>query len=210
VVIIYNAIRDGLYDERKVDKITEKLAIKCLRLDPGNRIDVVFTDKDEANKDEASKAKRNTRWLTWSLSGARVESEQWYLVKPDSVVKQGVSDRDVNDSRTLNKDFKANNGCETADCTVTKTTWLSDVDTKKKVGSMVIWQGSNVDAGYLVRTGKAMFGVFAHSAHSSTAGFMFTPRQIRAQAVVLYQPKRMCESRCNLQSSLSWTPPLSE
>jgi hypothetical protein len=186
VVIIYNAIRDGLYDGRKVDKITEKLAIKCLRLDPGNRIDVVFTDKDEANKDEASKAKRNTRWLTWSLSGAR------------------------DDSRTLNKDFKANNGCETADCTVTKTTWLSDVDTKKKVGSMVIWQGSNVDAGYLVRTGKAMFGVFAHSAHSSTAGFMFTPRQIRAQAVVLYQPKRMCESRCNLQSSLSWTPPLSE
>jgi hypothetical protein len=42
----------------------------------------VFADKDEANK-----AKQHTRWLTSSLTGVRVKSEQWYLVKFDSVAK---------------------------------------------------------------------------------------------------------------------------
>jgi hypothetical protein len=31
-------------------KVTEKLTIKSLRPSPGDRIDVVFADKDEANK----------------------------------------------------------------------------------------------------------------------------------------------------------------
>jgi cyclophilin family peptidyl-prolyl cis-trans isomerase len=46
----YNGIRDGLWDGLKVNKVTEKLMIKCLRPGPGDRIDVVFADKDEANK----------------------------------------------------------------------------------------------------------------------------------------------------------------
>jgi hypothetical protein len=153
----YNVIRDGLRAGLKVNKVTEKLTIKSLRPGPGDRIDVVFADKDEANK-----AKQHTRWLTSSLRGARVKGEQWYPVKFDSVVKQCVLDQDVNDGKTLNKDFakdfKADNGCETADCTVMKATWLSKVDSKKKVGSMVIWLKNRVDAEYLLRTGTAMFG----------------------------------------------------
>jgi hypothetical protein len=39
-----------------------------------------------------------------------------------------------------------------------KATWLSKVDAKKKVGSMVVWLKSRVDADYLMRTGTAMFG----------------------------------------------------
>jgi hypothetical protein len=153
----YNVIRDGLRAGLKVNKVTEKLTIKSLRPGPGDRIDVVFADKDEANK-----VKQHTRWLTSSLTGARVKGEQWYPVKFDSVVKQCVLDQDVNDGKTLNKDFakdfKADNGCETADCTVMKATWLSKVDSKKKVGSMVIWLKNRVDAEYLLRTGTAMFG----------------------------------------------------
>jgi len=153
----YNIIRDGLRAGLKVNKVTEKLTIKSLRPGPGDRIDVVFADKDEANK-----AKQHTRWLTSSLAGARVKGEQWYPVKFDSVVKQCVLDQEVNDGKTLNKDFakdfKADNGCETAECTVMKATWLSKVDVKKKVGSMVIWLKNRIDAEYLLRTGTAMFG----------------------------------------------------
>jgi hypothetical protein len=153
----YNVIRDGLRAGLKVNKVTEKLTIKSLRPGPGDRIDVVFADKDEANK-----AKQHTRWLTSSLTGVRVKGEQWYPVKFDSVVKQCVLDQEVNDGKTLNKDFakdfKADNGCETAECTVMKATWLSKVDVKKKVGSMVIWLKNKIDAEYLLRTGTAMFG----------------------------------------------------
>ena len=46
----YNVIRDGLRAGLKVNKVTEKLTIRSLRPGPGDRIDVVFSDKDEANK----------------------------------------------------------------------------------------------------------------------------------------------------------------
>jgi hypothetical protein len=96
------------------------------------------------------------------LAGARVKGEQWYPVKFDSVVKQCVLDQDVNDSKTLNKDFakdfKADNSCETADCTVMEATWLSKVDAKKKVGSIVVWLKNRVDADFLLRIGTAIFG----------------------------------------------------
>lgn len=153
----YNVIRDGFRSGLKINKVTEKLTIKCLRPGPGDRIDVVFADKDEANK-----AKQHTRWLTSSLVGAHVKGEQWYPVKLDSVVKQCVLDQEVNDGKTLNKDFakdfKADNGCETAECTVMKANWLSNVDVKKKAGSMVIWLKDRVNAEFLLRTGTAMFG----------------------------------------------------
>jgi hypothetical protein len=75
--------------------------------------------------------------VTSSLAGARAKGEQWYPGKFDSVVKQCVLDQDVNDGKTLSKDFakgfKADNSCETAECMVMKATWLSKVDAKKKV-----------------------------------------------------------------------------
>jgi hypothetical protein len=89
-----------------------------------------------ADKGEDDKAKQHTRWLTSSLTGARVKGEQWYPVEFDGVVKQRVLDQQVNDGKTLNKDFaknfKACNGCETADRTEMKATWLSKVDSKEK------------------------------------------------------------------------------
>lgn len=71
-------------------------------------------------------------------------------MKCDSVVKQCVLGQDVNDGKTLNKDFakdfKVNKGRETADCSVIKATWLSNVDTEKKIGSVVVWLKSKIDA----------------------------------------------------------------
>jgi hypothetical protein len=73
-----------------------------------------------------------------------------------------VLDQDVNNCVTLrvdfSKDFKGNNSCETAERTVMKATWLSKVDATKKVGSMVVWLKTRIDAGYLLRTGTAIFG----------------------------------------------------
>jgi hypothetical protein len=66
---------------------------------------------------------------------------EWQMVTRGKA-KQCVLDQDVNDGKMLNKgfakDFKADNSCETAECTVTKGTWLSKADAKKKVGSMVV------------------------------------------------------------------------
>jgi hypothetical protein len=98
----YNDIRDGLRNELKVDKVTGKLTIRCLQPGLGDRIDVVFADKGEANK-----AKQHTRCLTSSLTGARVKGEQWYPVKFGGVVKQCVLDQDLNDDKKLNKGVRA-------------------------------------------------------------------------------------------------------
>ncbi|GAB7336453.1 hypothetical protein MBLNU13_g09745t1 [Cladosporium sp. NU13] len=46
----YNVIRDGLHTGLKGNKVTEKLTIKSLRPSLGDRIDVEFANKDEANK----------------------------------------------------------------------------------------------------------------------------------------------------------------
>jgi len=153
----FAAIKAKLQDSVKVNKVTEGLTVKCLRPGPGDRIEVVFE-----NKEEASKAKTHTRWLTSGMPGARVAGEQWYPVKCDNVVKQCVLDEELNDGKTLKKDFlrefRADNKCEAAECTAMKATWLSRVDVTKKVGSLVVWLKNKVDADYLLRSGTAMFG----------------------------------------------------
>jgi hypothetical protein len=53
----YNVVRDGLCTRLKGNMVTEKLTYKSLRPGPGDRIDVVFADKDEANK---ANFRRNT------------------------------------------------------------------------------------------------------------------------------------------------------
>ena len=125
----------------------------------------MFGDKDEANK-----AKQHTRWVTSGMPGARVRGEQWYPVKCDNVVKQCVLDEEINDGKTLKKnflmEFKADNRCEAAECTAMKATWLSKVDVTKKVGSLVIWLKNKVDADYLLRIWTAVFG--ATGAYSSS------------------------------------------
>ena len=153
----FAAIKAKLQESVKVNKVTEGLTVRCLRPGPGDRIEVVFE-----NKEEASKAKTHTRWLTSGMPGARVAGEQWYPVKCDNVVKQCVLDEGLNDGKTLKKDFlqefRADNKCEAAECTAMKATWLSRVDVTKKVGSLVVWLRNKVDADYLLRTGTAMFG----------------------------------------------------
>jgi hypothetical protein len=117
----------------------------------------VFADKNEANE-----TKQYTRWLTSSLAGARVKGEWWYPMNFDSVLKQCVLGRVVNDDKMLNKDFtkdfKVDNSCKRAECTGVKVTWLGKADAKKEVESMVVRLRNKIDADYLLRTGTAMFG----------------------------------------------------
>ena len=56
----FAAIKANLQASLKVNKVTEKLTIKCLRPGPGDRIDVVFGDKDEANKARVGNEQTNT------------------------------------------------------------------------------------------------------------------------------------------------------
>ena len=64
----------------KVNEVREKA--NDVRLGLCDGINVVFADKDEANR-----AKQHIRRLSPSLNGARVKGDQWYLVKFGNVVK---------------------------------------------------------------------------------------------------------------------------
>jgi hypothetical protein len=112
--------------------------------------------------------KQHTRWLASSLTDARVKSEQWFPVKFDSVVKQCVLDQEAKDGKTPKNNFaqgfNPDNPRETADCMVTKATWPSKVDVKKRVGSMMVWLEDKVDADHLLRTSTA------NSLHRSAEG----------------------------------------
>lgn len=101
----------------KVNEVREKA--NDVRLGLCDGINVVFADKDEANR-----AKQHIRRLSSSLHVARVKGDQWYLLKFENVVKHCVLDQDVNDGKTLKKGFpqncKAKHGCGTANRTVMK------------------------------------------------------------------------------------------
>ncbi|KAK0894520.1 hypothetical protein LTR02_012254 [Friedmanniomyces endolithicus] len=118
----FAAIKEKLQESLKVNKVTENLTVKYLRPGPGERIDVVFENREEANK-----AKLHTRWLT---SGTCLVHE-W---------QQRVLDEEINDGKTLKNfllEFRSDHKCEAAECTAMKATWLSKVDVTKKVGSLV-------------------------------------------------------------------------
>lgn len=63
-------------------KATEGLVIEFLRPGPGERIEVIFKDKAQAEK-----ARKHTQWATGQMPGTRVKGEQWYPIKCDMVAK---------------------------------------------------------------------------------------------------------------------------
>jgi hypothetical protein len=66
---------------------TKGLKIQFLRPGPGERIEVVFE-----NKAQAEKARKHTYSATGQLQGTRAQGERWYPVKCDMVAKQAVLD----------------------------------------------------------------------------------------------------------------------
>jgi hypothetical protein len=62
--------------------VTEGLKIDFLRPSPGERIEVVFE-----NKEQAEKARKYTQWATRQMPGTRVKGEEWFPVKCDMVAK---------------------------------------------------------------------------------------------------------------------------
>ncbi|KAM0712556.1 hypothetical protein Q7P35_000002 [Cladosporium inversicolor] len=116
----------------------EDLAVVKQKLQgPGERIDVIFRDKVQAEK-----ARKHTQWATGQIPGTRVKGEQWYPIKCDMVAKQAVIDVGANDGKTLRQTicqgFGRENVAEGIDFTAMKVYWLSKVDVSKKVGSLVI------------------------------------------------------------------------
>jgi hypothetical protein len=152
-VVVKERLQSGL-DKAKV---TEGLKIEFLRPGPGERIEVVFKDKEQAEK-----ARKHTQWVTGQMPGTRVKAEEWYPVKCDMVAKQAVMDERAPDDKTLMttvcEDFGKDNAVEGQDFTAMKVHWLSKADITKKVGSLVIWLKNKLAADHLLRNGTAIFG----------------------------------------------------
>jgi hypothetical protein len=151
------AVKQKLQGGLDKAKVTEGLRIEFLRPGPGERIDVIFRDKVQAEK-----ARKHTQWATGQFPGTRVKGEQWYPIKCDMVAKQAVMDVEANDGKTLRQTicqgFSKENVAEGIDFTAMKVHWLSKVDVSKKVGSLVIWLKDKLAADHLLRTGTAIFG----------------------------------------------------
>jgi hypothetical protein len=137
--------------------VTEGLKIDFLRPGPGDRIEVVFQDKEQADK-----ARKHTQWATGQMPGTRVKGEECFPIKCDMVAKQAVMDGEAGDGKTLKKDvcqaFTKDNAKDGHDFTAMKANWLSKPDLAKKVGSLVIWLKSKLAAEHLLQSGTVIFG----------------------------------------------------
>lgn len=153
----FSVIKEKLQEGLDNSRVSKGLKIQFLRPGPGERIEVIFE-----NKAQAEKARKHTYWATGQFSGTRVQGVKWYPVKCDMVAKQAVLDRSVADDKTLSQtvcqNFSKDNQAEGIDFTAAKVRWLSKTDYKKKVGSLVIWLKSKFAADHLLSTGTAIFG----------------------------------------------------
>ena len=150
-------VKERLQNGLDKAKVTEGLKIEFLRPGPGERIEVVFKDKEQAEK-----ARKHTQWVTGQMPGTRIKGEEWYPIKCDMVAKQAVIDEKASDDKTLKttvcQDFGKDNSVGGHDFTAMKVHWLSKADVTKKVGSLVIWLKNKLAADYLLRNGTAIFG----------------------------------------------------
>jgi hypothetical protein len=153
----YVVVKQKLQQGLDKSKVTEGLKIQFLRPGPGERVDVVFREKKDAEK-----ARKYTGWATGQLPGTRVKGEEWFPVKCDMVAKLAVMDRAADDGKTLRQtlcqEFGKENTAEGIDFTAMKVHWLSKIDVTKKVGSLVIWLKNKIAADYLLGSGTAIFG----------------------------------------------------
>jgi hypothetical protein len=150
-------VKERLQNGLDKAKVTEGLKIDFLRPGPGDRIEVVFE-----NKEQAEKARKHTQWATGQMPGTRVKGEEWFLVKCDMVAKQAVMDSEAGDGKSLKKDvcqaFTKDNAKDGYDFTAMKANWLSKPDLAKKVGSLVIWLKNKLAAEHLLQSGTVIFG----------------------------------------------------
>jgi hypothetical protein len=89
-------VKERLQNGLDKAKVTEGLKIEFLRPGPGERIEVVFKDKEQAEK-----ARKHTLWVTGQMPGTRIKGEEWYPIKCDMVAKQAVIDEKASDDKTL-------------------------------------------------------------------------------------------------------------
>ena len=153
----YTIVKAKLQEGLDNIQATAGLKIKCLRPGPGDRIEVVFTTKAQADK-----VRKHSRWVTSQMPGTRIQGDEWYPLKCDLVAKQAVLDSTAQDKATLKqevcRDFEAQNSIEGIDCTAMKARWISKTDSVKKTGSLVIWLKHKAAASYLLEKGTAIFG----------------------------------------------------
>jgi hypothetical protein len=153
----FAVVKEKLQNGLDKAKVTEGLKIDFLRPGPGDRIEVVFE-----NKEQAEKARKHTQWATGQMPGTRVKGEEWFPVKCDMVAKQAVMDSEAGDGKTLKRDvcqaFTKDNARDGHDFTAMKANWLSKPDLAKKVGSLVIWLKSKLAAEHLLQSGTVIFG----------------------------------------------------
>jgi hypothetical protein len=69
----FTLVKERLRGSLDKAKVTKGLKIEFLRPGPGERIEVVFKDKEQADK-----ARKHTRWATEQKPGTRVKGEEWF------------------------------------------------------------------------------------------------------------------------------------
>jgi hypothetical protein len=153
----YTIVKARLQEGLANIQATAGLKIECLRPGPGDRIEVVF-----ATKAQADKARKHSRWVTSQMPGTRIQGDEWYPVKCDLVAKQAVLEGTAKDGISLRqdvcKDFQAQNSVKGIDCAAMKARWISRADSVKKTGSLVIWLKHKTAASHLLEKGTAIFG----------------------------------------------------
>jgi hypothetical protein len=149
-------MRDTLNRSLKSFRVTEDIAIEYIRLRPTDSADLVF-----ASAKDRDRAREHPRWLTAAIPEACMRGEQWYPVKCDCVAKNDVMDLERDDGKTLRtgvlSEFKEQNSTDTVDCTAMKVAWLSKKQSRKRVGSLVIWMKQPAAAEHLLQRGMARF-----------------------------------------------------
>jgi hypothetical protein len=69
-------MRDTLNRSLRTFKVTEGIAIQCIRLIQTDSVDLVF-----ASEEDKDKAKMHPRWLAMAMPEARMRGEQWFSVE---------------------------------------------------------------------------------------------------------------------------------
>ena len=111
----------------------------------GNKFRVFFKDEPTTQVVRA-----NEGWLQERFRGARLQAEQWYPIRVDSVYKGGVlTSMEGAEPRPEATQMVA----EENEVQVHRLQWLSKADVNKTHGSMVLYLGSRQDAEKLLRKG---------------------------------------------------------
>lgn len=139
------AVRKRIDDALQSQEATQEIRCWGISRNPrdGNKFKVFFKDEDDART-----VRQNDAWLIDHFRGARLQAEQWFPVRVDSVYKGAI----LSDMQSKEvKEGAAQMVGEENGVHVHKIQWLSKPNADKIHGSMVLYLARRSDAEKLLR-----------------------------------------------------------